>query len=97
MKQRDTKYEGFLINSIEEGIQRISNGAENVILGGRETLYFNIKRYGKCRKLLKKYLLMKFSFNVGINNFQLSQQLYTRYSAVAMQIGCPFLESFNKV
>ncbi|CAD7084236.1 unnamed protein product [Hermetia illucens] len=78
MKQRDTKYEGFLINSIEEGIQRISNGAENVILGGRETLYFNIKRY-------------------GINNFQLSQQLYTRYSAVAMQIGCPFLESFNKV
>ncbi|XP_041675526.1 ionotropic receptor 40a [Drosophila eugracilis] len=39
-------------------------------------------------------------FNIqqyGANNFQISQKLYTRYSAVAVQIGCPFLESLNNV
>ncbi|XP_030556123.1 ionotropic receptor 40a, partial [Drosophila novamexicana] len=39
-------------------------------------------------------------FNIqqyGAKNFQLSQKLYTRYSAVAVQIGCPFLDSLNDV
>ncbi|KAL0892471.1 hypothetical protein ABMA27_015580 [Loxostege sticticalis] len=33
----------------------------------------------------------------GSHNFHLSEKLYTRYSAIALQIGCPFLETFNNV
>lgn len=70
---------GFLIDSVEAGIQLIADGGEDkAVLGGRETLYFNMQSY-------------------GAQNFQLSQKLYTRYSAVAVQIGCPFLDSLNEV
>ncbi|KAG6461101.1 hypothetical protein O3G_MSEX012418 [Manduca sexta] len=31
----------------------------------------------------------------GSHNFHLSEKLYTRYSAIAFQIGCPYLETFN--
>lgn len=31
----------------------------------------------------------------GKQNFQMSDQLYTRYSAIAVQQGCPFLDSLN--
>lgn len=67
-----------LVASVEEGVSLIMGGLPKVILGGRETLYFNLKRH-------------------GIHNFQLSEKLYTRYSAVAVQIGCPFIESLNEV
>ncbi|KAH8272150.1 hypothetical protein KR018_004034, partial [Drosophila ironensis] len=71
--------QSFLIDSVEAGIKLIAQGGENkAILGGRETLYFNIQQY-------------------GAKNFQLSQKLYTRYSAVAVQIGCPFLDSLNDI
>ncbi|BFF93363.1 ionotropic receptor 40a [Drosophila madeirensis] len=77
-QQRDG-HQGFLIDSVEAGIKLIADGGENkAVLGGRETLYFNIQQY-------------------GAKNFQLSQKLYTRYSAVAVQIGCPFLDSLNDV
>ncbi|XP_013177605.1 PREDICTED: uncharacterized protein LOC106125067 [Papilio xuthus] len=33
----------------------------------------------------------------GSHNFHLSEKLYTRYSAIALQIGCPYLETFNDV
>ncbi|XP_072940504.1 ionotropic receptor 40a, partial [Epargyreus clarus] len=33
----------------------------------------------------------------GSHNFHLSEKLYTRYSAIALQIGCPYLETFNSV
>nr|XP_041632975.1 ionotropic receptor 40a [Drosophila kikkawai] len=71
--------QSFLIDSVEAGIQLIAKGGEDkAVLGGRETLYFNIQQY-------------------GAQNFQLSHKLYTRYSAVAVQIGCPFLDSLNDV
>ncbi|XP_043064706.1 ionotropic receptor 40a [Drosophila ficusphila] len=77
--QQSGGQQGFLIDSVEAGIQLIDEGGEDkAVLGGRETLYFNTQQY-------------------GANNFQLSQKLYTRYSAVAVQIGCPFLESLNDV
>ncbi|KAI8038209.1 hypothetical protein M5D96_008898 [Drosophila gunungcola] len=77
-EQHDDRLD-FLIDSVEAGIQLIADGGEDkAVLGGRETLYFNIQQYGA------KY-------------FQLSQKLYTRYSAVAVQIGCPFLDSLNNV
>ncbi|RVE49270.1 hypothetical protein evm_006064 [Chilo suppressalis] len=33
----------------------------------------------------------------GSHNFHLSEKLYTRYSAIAFQIGSPYLETFNNV
>ncbi|XP_055848745.1 ionotropic receptor 40a [Episyrphus balteatus] len=78
MKQQ-VDYEGYLIDSVESGIKLIADGLENkVVMGGRETLYFNMKQF-------------------GFKTFQLSQKLYTRYSAVAVQLGCPFLDSLNNV
>ncbi|KMY91428.1 ionotropic receptor 40a isoform X1 [Drosophila simulans] len=71
--------QGFFIDSVEAGIKLIAEGGEDkAVLGGRETLFFNVQQYGS-------------------SNFQLSQKLYTRYSAVAVQIGCPFLGSLNNV
>ncbi|XP_043949810.1 ionotropic receptor 40a [Drosophila biarmipes] len=78
-QQQPGKNQTFFIDSVEAGIQMIASGSvSKVVLGGRETLYFNIQQYGAYK-------------------FQLSQKLYTRYSAVAVQIGCPFLDSLNNV
>ncbi|KAH8251518.1 hypothetical protein KR038_011889, partial [Drosophila bunnanda] len=78
-QQQPEGRQSFLIDSVEAGIQLIAKGGEDkAVLGGRETLYFNIQQY-------------------GAQNFQLSHKLYTRYSAVAVQIGCPFLDSLNDV
>ncbi|XP_036215895.2 ionotropic receptor 40a [Bactrocera oleae] len=79
MKLQNPDMEGYLIDSVEAGILLIADGLENkAVLGGRETLYFNIQQFGS-------------------KTFQLSHKLYTRYSAVAVQIGCPFLDSLNDV
>lgn len=67
-----------LVASVEEGVRLIMGGSSKAMMGGRETLYFNLKRH-------------------GLHNFQLSEKLYTRYSAVAVQIGCPFIERLNEV
>uniref|UniRef100_A0AAG5CQS4 Ionotropic glutamate receptor C-terminal domain-containing protein n=1 Tax=Anopheles atroparvus TaxID=41427 RepID=A0AAG5CQS4_ANOAO len=70
--------DSFLVGSVEEGIRVLQGDPKFAVFGGRETLYFNTKRYGAKR-------------------YQLSEKLYTRYSAVAVQIGCPFLDSLNDV
>ncbi|XP_073998875.1 ionotropic receptor 40a isoform X2 [Rhodnius prolixus] len=33
----------------------------------------------------------------GAHHFHLSEKLYTRYSAIALQIGCPFVHNFNDI
>ncbi|KAK9497527.1 hypothetical protein O3M35_004231 [Rhynocoris fuscipes] len=33
----------------------------------------------------------------GAHYFHLSEKLYTRYSAIALQIGCPFVDNFNDI
>lgn len=70
--------ESYLVNSVEDGIRFLVDNSKRAVFGGRETLYFNTKRYGAHR-------------------FQLSEKLYTRYSAVAVQFGSPFLDSLNEV
>lgn len=45
----------YLIDSIEQGIKLISDGSKKVILGGRETIYYNIKRYGHHSFKFKKF------------------------------------------
>nr|AIO10900.1 ionotropic receptor 40a [Culex quinquefasciatus] len=76
--QRHPDNESYLVGSVEEGIQILLVNSKRAVFGGRETLYFNTKRYGAHR-------------------FQLSDNLYTRYSAVAVQFGSPFLDSLNEV
>lgn len=77
MKQQKFNH-SYLISSVEEGIGYLINDSKVAILGGRETLYFNLKRHPYYR-------------------FQLSEKLFTRYSAVAIQAGCPFLDTLNDV
>ncbi|XP_053698504.1 ionotropic receptor 40a [Sabethes cyaneus] len=78
LTQRHPCNESYLVSSVEEGIRILSVNSKRAVFGGRETLYFNTKRYGAHR-------------------FQLSEKLYTRYSAVAVQYGSPFLDSLNEV
>lgn len=77
MKQQKLN-NSYLISSVEEGIGYLMNDSNVAIFGGRETLYFNMKRH-------------------QFYKFQLSEKLFTRYSAVAVQAGCPFLDTLNDV
>lgn len=48
MKQQNPDVEGYLIDSVESGILLIADGLENkAVLGGRETLYFNMQQFGR--------------------------------------------------
>lgn len=111
LSNRQMQNESYLVSSVEEGIRMIRNGSPKAVLGGRETLYFNMKRHGKLI-MNTEYLLfvtcfLEYSsfftiFNVrcsiaGTPKFQISEKLYTRYSAVAVQLGCPYLDSLNDV
>ncbi|XP_052122664.1 ionotropic receptor 40a isoform X2 [Frankliniella occidentalis] len=66
------------VASGEDGMVRVGREPNLAMLGGRETLYFDTRRFGAHR-------------------FHLSEKLYTRYSAIAMQIGCPYSESVNNI
>ncbi|XP_025831439.1 ionotropic receptor 40a [Agrilus planipennis] len=69
----------FVVDSVEEGVMLVKeSNSNNVLLGGRETLFFDIQRY-------------------GAQNFHLSQKLNTAYSAIAFQVGCPYLENVNSI
>lgn len=79
LQSRNEDNSSHLIDSVEQGIEMVSHpGSRKVVLGGRETLYFNMRRY-------------------GVKHFQMSEKLYTRYSAVAVPSGFFFLESLNNV
>ena len=67
----------YLLNSIEEGVKALLVNDKTVVFAGRQTLFFNMKRFG------------------GMRNFQLSEKLFTRYSAISLQKGCLFLDSLN--
>lgn len=49
MKQQNMDDDdGYLIDSVEAGLKLIADGLENkAVLGGRETLDFNIQQFGK--------------------------------------------------
>ncbi|KAK3922609.1 Ionotropic receptor 40a [Frankliniella fusca] len=66
------------VASGEDGMVRVGREPNLAMLGGRETLYFDTRRFGAHR-------------------FHLSEKLYTRYSAIALQIGCPYIESINNI
>lgn len=76
MRRQSSTNESYLVSSVEDGIRLITYDHQTAIFGGRETLYFNIRKH-------------------GMKNFQLSEKLYTRYSAIGVQYGCLFLESLN--
>ncbi|KAK5647663.1 hypothetical protein RI129_002555 [Pyrocoelia pectoralis] len=67
-----------VINSVEEGVKLVSRAMDIAFIAGRETLYFDIQRF-------------------GAKNFHLSEKLNTAYSAIAFQIGCPYIENVNKI
>lgn len=67
----------YLLNSVEEGVNALLAHDKTVVFAGRQTLFFNMRRY-------------------GIRNFQLSEKLFTRYSAISLQKGCLFLDSLNE-
>lgn len=47
MSSSSENNENFLVSSVEEGINLIIHRAPKALLGGRETLFFNMKRRGK--------------------------------------------------
>ncbi|KAL5283566.1 hypothetical protein ACFFRR_006054 [Megaselia abdita] len=73
---KDNKY---FVDSTKSGLDLIVRGTDKeVVIAGRETLLYNIRKF-------------------GIHNFQISDKLFTRYSAIAVQIGCPYIERLNSI
>ncbi|XP_034250854.1 ionotropic receptor 40a [Thrips palmi] len=66
------------VESGEDGMVRVGSEPNLAMLGGRETLYFDTRRFGAHR-------------------FHLSEKLFTRYSAIALQVGCPYIASVNNI
>ncbi|CAH1164647.1 unnamed protein product [Phaedon cochleariae] len=68
----------FLVKSVEEGVKLVRDARNIAVMAGRETLFFDIQRF-------------------GVSNFHLSEKLNTAYSAIALQLGCPYTEEINKI
>ncbi|XP_050528958.1 ionotropic receptor 40a-like isoform X2 [Daktulosphaira vitifoliae] len=68
----------YLIGSTEKGMQLVRDNKHYAVIGGRETFYYDIKRF-------------------GAQHFHLSEKLNTRYSAIAFQRACPYIETFDNV
>uniref|UniRef100_A0A8D8YFP2 Glutamate receptor 1 n=3 Tax=Cacopsylla melanoneura TaxID=428564 RepID=A0A8D8YFP2_9HEMI len=66
----------YLVDSNEEAMLLVRDRDDHVLLGGRETLFYDAKRFGS-------------------HYYHLGEKLNTRYSAVAVQMGCPYMENFN--
>jgi hypothetical protein len=77
MIRQSTDESSYLLSSVEQGVQALLINDKTVVFAGRQTLFFNMKRYGS-------------------KNFQLSDKLFTRYSAISLQKGCLFLDSLNE-
>ncbi|XP_023310509.1 ionotropic receptor 40a [Anoplophora glabripennis] len=67
-----------LVQSVEEGVKLVRDSDKIAVMAGRETLYFDIQRFGP-------------------SNFHLSEKLNTAYSAIALQLGCPYIEEINRI
>lgn len=37
----------YLVNSVEDGVKMVRDYSEVAVIAGRETLYFDIQRFGK--------------------------------------------------
>lgn len=77
MTQQSSDNSTYLLNSVEEGVKSLLVNDNTVVFAGRQTLFFNMKRFA------------------GTKSFQLSEKLFTRYSAISLQKGCLFLDSLN--
>ncbi|CAH1995196.1 unnamed protein product [Acanthoscelides obtectus] len=74
----ERQQDNFAVNTVEEGVKKVRDSKNGVLMAGRETLYFEIQRF-------------------GASNFFLSEKLNTAYSAIAFQLGCPYIEEFNRI
>ncbi|CAG9762608.1 unnamed protein product [Ceutorhynchus assimilis] len=75
MERRQNEY---VVESVEEGVKMVKDKLDVAVMAGRETLFFDIQRFGP-------------------KNFHLSEKLNTAYSAIALQLGCPYVEEVNKI
>ncbi|KAF7267630.1 hypothetical protein GWI33_019122 [Rhynchophorus ferrugineus] len=74
----EKKQQKYVVDSVEEGVKLVRNRNNVAVMAGRETLFFDIQRFGS-------------------KSFHLSDKLNTAYSAVALQLGCPYIEEINKI
>ncbi|XP_063908398.1 ionotropic receptor 40a-like [Zophobas morio] len=75
MRERQTD---FLLQSVEEGVLLVRDHTNKALIAGRETLFYDIQKFGP-------------------SYFHLSAKLNTAYSAIAFQLGCPYIEEINKI
>ncbi|XP_014243481.1 ionotropic receptor 40a [Cimex lectularius] len=68
----------YLLDSTEDGMKIVKKEKNFALIGGRETFFYDTRRF-------------------GVHYFHLSEKLFTRYSAIALQIGCPFIHNFNEI
>lgn len=49
MREQPAGY--YLVNSVEEGVKLVKDFTNNAVMAGRETLFFDIQRFGNKYKL----------------------------------------------
>lgn len=49
MNRRQTH---FLLESVEEGVQLVRDSTNKAVIAGRETLFFDIQRFGKMADMI---------------------------------------------
>lgn len=60
--QRDELNPSYLLNSVEDGVRRIlERDRATAVFGGRETLYFNMKKFGIRNFQLSEKLFTRYS------------------------------------
>ncbi|XP_060527847.1 ionotropic receptor 40a-like [Cylas formicarius] len=74
----ESQQKEYVVESVEAGVKMVKYCRNVAVMAGRETLFFDVQRFGP-------------------KNFHLSEKLNTAYSAIALQIGCPFIEEINKL
>lgn len=47
----------YLVNSVEEGVKLVKDFTNNALMAGRETLFFDIQRFGNNTKLVLKLIV----------------------------------------
>lgn len=95
MKEQPAGY--FLVDSVEDGVKLVKDSTNNAVMAGRETLFFDIQRFGKKKLTDSSHYLNVILPFTGPSNFHLSEKLNTAYSAIALQLGCPFTKDINRM
>lgn len=64
------RQQSYLVESVEEGVKLVRDSGRIAVIAGRETLFFDIQRFGSCF-MIANYIESYFNFLQGLITFTL--------------------------